>query len=238
MRFYGLCGLAALVILIVGAVGAASSFGALPDLLPAASAIVIDDGGGESRLSVLGNGLSMVCKKHTSEEAFPATAEPRNKGTYHIAYSECSAQINGTSIGPCTGLGDTTSGVILSLGEVNLVYDSLSPLGVALLFDEEVTPTHYECKSIVTTLVTLKGKLLCLLEKVNVSTVKNTLKCETLATAGDQKETEYYNDSGVLTKAVMLSAQSEGSFADESEELTSNLTCLIGNKEAACEIMG
>jgi hypothetical protein len=216
MRRITLLGVALLGVLVLAAV-ASSAAVALPTLNPN-TALTFTGTGGLLQLEVLGSSLKLESKKLDIEGSFAAGSV---LGPFHITFLETSAKLGTTGLGTCTGLADTTKpGAILSLGEDHIVYDSLSPLGAALLFLLE--PVHFECKSITTVLFTMTGSVLCLITPINTSTTAFKVKCE--GEKGDAKETKYWNDAGEEQKAELLSAENERAAVDASENEEASLT--------------
>ena len=215
MRRLKIIGVAALAVFALTAIASATAF-ALPTLNPN-TAVSFTGTSGIGKLEVLGSSLLVECKKNADEGSFAAGTV---LGPFHIKFSECTAKLGTTNLGTCTGLGDTETGVILSLGEDHLVYDSLSPLGAALLF--LVEPTHFECKSITTVLITVLGSVLCLITPIGTITKAPKVKCE--GEKGDAKETTYWNDAGETKTTALLSSENEKEEKDASENTEATLT--------------
>jgi hypothetical protein len=132
-------------------------------------------------------------------------------GTFHFDFLGC----NVTEPVPakCTGLGEATAGEILVLGTYHSVFDSLSPLGAALLM--LVNEVHFACSIV---LVKVKGELVCLVSVPGTKGTKVKLDCE--KTLGDPKEFTYWNNAGTEVKIPegLLAAESDGPFKDAAEE--------------------
>jgi hypothetical protein len=141
------------------------------------------------------------------EVLFEGSLSPR-LGPFHLHWHKCTTNLGGT----CTGLGDE-AGLILALGEAHLVWDSLEPLGAAILFLLE--HVHYACTVLGSTkLILVLGEVLCLITPINSLTKKFTIKCEKGAKAGDPAETMYWKDdeSGTLVEIPegLLASENEG----------------------------
>lgn len=207
---------ASLLFIIVLIALASSTAVALPTLKPN-TAVSFTGTAGVGKPEVLGSAFVVECKKIAYEASFAAETV---LGPFHLKLSECSAKLGTMNLGTCTGLGDTESGVVLALGEEHLVYDSLSPLGVAVLL--LVEPMHLECKSITTVLTTLEGSLLCLFTPINTLTKAPKVHCE--GEKGDAKETTYWNDAGEAKTAVLRTAENEKEAKDSSQSIEASLT--------------
>jgi hypothetical protein len=229
MRRLTTIGVAAIAVLVLGAMTATTSF-ALPTLKPNEKAIVIKtEKGSQTELQTLGASVKVTCETQKSESEFPAKSV---LGPFHISFEKCKGEIGGISAGTCTGSGDA-SGTILSLGEAHLVYDSLTVLGAAVLF--LVNETSFECKSIVTLKAVVKGSVLCLITPINSSANPHTLKCE--EEKGDPKETTYWNDAGVAQTTLLLTSENGGAFKDSAEGGEASLKSFIAGKEEKIEII-
>jgi len=177
----------------------------------------------ETKLTVLKSGLAVKCPEVTTE------GEQTGKtllGTFHLHWKGCTTSLGGT----CTGLGDE-SGLILALGTFHIVFDSLTTLGLGVLF--LVEPLHFTCVVGLSELLLVKGEVLCLATPTNSLTKTITVKCETGPENGDPKETVYWNHEtgaevkmgleGLLTSknggAFEMSAQAGEGVANLNEEL-------------------
>ena len=196
MRRLKVLGLMLLAVCAVAALASAAASAAtiLPKLLnakkEAANAKVEAKENTTTELQVLGAATKVKC---TSLESTAELNLEKTSGGYlgpfHITFKECSAEIGGINAGKCTGSGDAT-GVILVLGEVHLVFDSLTTLGVASLFlIPKANAVKFECKSLVTVKLEVLGSVLCLVSPINTLAKTSTLTCE--SEKGDQKETKY-----------------------------------------------
>jgi hypothetical protein len=199
---------------------------ALPTLLNAKKELVTEEKfKGTSTVTKLGvlEGADVECQKDKNE-GFLKQVEVLPKafgylGLVHITFEECSATVGGVKA-ICTGLGDST-GTILSLPEIHLVYDSLSPLGAAVLF--LVPLTHFECVALgfVKKLILVEGKVQCLITPLTL-TKKFEIKCEAKS-LGDPGEPTYWNDEG---NAVNIA---EGLLTSESDEKPNKMSSENGN---------
>jgi hypothetical protein len=171
---------------------------------------------GKGSLEVLKGAAVIECKKDKSEGTF----EPKKPlGSFHIDFEGCKA-----SIATCTGLGEPVAGTILTLGTFHLVYDTLgsvlSEAGVGVLF--LVLPTHFEC-TITNTLLVVEGEVLCLIKPVNTEVKHWEIVCERGATAGDPKETVYWNEAGTkiqMGENLLLTHENEKAGVMSSELTT------------------
>jgi len=208
--------LALMAVLALSAFASSTAFGADAEFLPAANEGYTGESG-EGRLLTLGK-KDVVCKKDTSSGVLSGRT-----ATLHIDFSECKGEKGLTT---CTGLGEA-SGVILVLASGLLVYDSLSPLGVAVLVT--LTPVHFSCSIV---LIEVTGKVLCLITPIETATKHGEIICEmSTATSGDPKETDYF-EGGVLktiTEAVGLLSSFNHGTPESSAELTSALILTTNN---------
>jgi hypothetical protein len=180
-------------------VSATTTFAADPEALPTAAEAYKGESG-SGTLRTLG-GKTIECKLALAEGTFTGRT-----GTLHGDLKECKGE---GGLVTCTGLGEA-SGVILTLGTGLLVYDSLSPLGVAILGKGE--PVHLACSIV---LVEIKGEGLCLITPVGTASKHFQTVCEmTSATSGDPKETKYW-EGGVehnLGLSALLVSFNHGTF--------------------------
>jgi len=161
----------------------------------------------ETKLSILGSGLQVICKKHTDE----GTLETGGKlGTFHIAFEEC-----GTSLGgKCTGLGDT-EGTILALGTQHLATNTALTVGYILFLTEHL---HFTCIVVgISKLVLVLGEYICEVTPINILATKLTITCKKGAEAGDPAVTSYVNDAG---KAATLTNALQSSEGDTTEVMS------------------
>jgi hypothetical protein len=198
---------------VVAALTAGSASATLPQLLTAAGALVEKETftgeSGKVSLRTLA-GHEFTCAKSTAEgELIENTTAKGFLGPFHITYKECTSP-TGLGNATCTGASDT-SGVILVLGEAHLVYDSLTTLGVGLLF--LISLFHFTCTLFgVNELMLLEGSFICLIKPINAVAKHFEIVCEEIAGTGDPKEAVYWNGSGVEQKTSLLSNKGETSF--------------------------
>jgi hypothetical protein len=209
--------LALMAVFALSAFASSTAFGADAEVLPTAS-LAYTGTSGPGTLRTVG-GKEVLCVSDTSSGNLAGRTV-----SVHIDFSTCKGE---GGLVTCTGLGEA-SGVILVLGSGLLVYDSLSPLGVAILVT--LTPVHFSCSIV---LVEVTGKVLCLVTPVGTSTKHGEIKCEmTTATSGVPKETDYF-EGGVTLKTVslaegLLTAFNHGT-PEQSAELTSALILTASN---------
>jgi hypothetical protein len=197
MKRLNLIGLALLAVFAFGAFAASSAF-ALPELLPLQATWTGKNDAANPTLETLAK-EKIVCTAATAE----GTQTSDTLGLFHISFTGCKA----AGVFNCNSLGDA-SGTILTLGQWHSVYDTLSPLGVALLFLPE--HLHFECSGFA--LVLVLGSLLCLVLEPTSSKLTHLFHCE--QTSGDQSERTWWNDAGVAQTAELKCAKNEG--AEES----------------------
>lgn len=202
-----------LVLVAVFASAAALSTSAyavsLPENLPLTSTGGKITGNSEGEPSL--NGATEIkCKEAPSEGTEEAGKEGvAPAGTYHITFKGCSTL---SGLVKCNSLGDA-SGVILALGTWKLVFDVISPeLLTATVFTQEVI--HIECS---TTLVEVKGSVLCLDLKPTESNVTHSFHC--IAEKAKATEKHYFSkDPGGTEVAVqLLCALNHGAFEECAE---------------------
>jgi hypothetical protein len=143
-------------------------------------------------------------------KAMEGTVEqPKPLGLFHLHLEGCTTTVLGQK-GECTGLGDE-KGTILSLGSYHLVYDSLTPLGAAILF--LLDNIHLSCTVLGVTalvLVPLGGMVLCLILSPEVLAASYEFHCKQGATTGVAEESKYYNEGGTLVSiSTLLAAENE-----------------------------
>jgi hypothetical protein len=158
---------------------------------------------------VLSNGNKVECESSssTSEE----TAPPR-AGLFHIVFKGCVGEVSGIKA-KCTGLGDTSTGEVLVLGEYHLVYDTGEPeLGVAVLF--LVNPTHFTCASLFLNVV--EGEEVCLVKEPYVEKTLHQLVC---ASKGGKQSDTWLNDSGETITPKLSVTEGENSRPEGAWEL-------------------
>jgi hypothetical protein len=192
-------------LLDVGVVVAATA-SALPQVLPETSGKSSEAiSTAEPKLVTLGGSvITCVKAKGTTTETGSTPL-----GLFHITFEKCTTVAGGVTV-PCTGLGDATSGEILTLGEYHLVYDKNSvELPVAILF--LIEHVHFTCGGIV--LVLVLGSELCLILEPYVLKTLHEFHC--IQSGGDPTDTKYLTDTtGVEATSGLKCSTSEG--AEES----------------------
>jgi hypothetical protein len=166
--------------------------------------------GGSATLSTLA-GTTITCKKVTGEGTIKA-----REGTVHADFKECTGPLGVQ----CTGLGEA-AGVILVLKSVLLVFDSLTPLGVAGL-QTLSAGVHFTCFGILFEILK-GGKDLCLGTPINTAAKHFEGKCE--LTNNDPKETTYWENNAMhtLTAAEGLLLQENHSSEEDAAFLGTGL---------------
>lgn len=211
MKLFKAIGLTLVAVFAIAAISSATAF-ALPALLNSekkeVKTKVTSNEEKVTELQTLGAGTKVECKSQKSESEITGETGP-----FHIEFKGCTAKIGGITAGTCTGTGDA-SGVILTLGKADLVFDSLTTLGVAVLFLLEPA-TAFSCKSIITVNESVTGDVLCLISPINTLSTSSTLKCE--QSSGDPKETTYWNAKGEPVKAELLTSENGGTPVDSAE---------------------
>ncbi len=195
------------VALCLAAVAMATTAAALPTVLPEAAASRGWTGKATSATEFQG-AETVKCTSATGEGEEEAK---KPLGTFKIDFKECSAELLKVKVA-CTGLGES-SGVILSTGSWHIVYDSLSPLGAAILY--LVLAVHFECS---TTLVTVPsgGMVLCLWTSLTKK-ASHEFQCKAIS-AKHPEESKYYNEAGTLVSiSPLLSSTNEGTAAESAQ---------------------
>jgi len=160
-----------------------------------------------------GAGAQTICET-ASGEATPSTDA---LGLFHIHFETCSTNLGGV----CTGLGDAAG--ILVLGEYHIVWDTLTTLGVAILFLPE--HVHWTCNPLgINTLVLALGSVICLILTPTTANVTHEFHCTRTATKGEQAELHYWNDAGVEQLANLKASTNEGVEERASELALGTLT--------------
>jgi hypothetical protein len=99
-------------------------------------------------------------------------------------------------------------GEVISKGEIHLVYDSLTTLGVAVLFLINPT-TKVTCETFgLKTTVSISGAKQCLVKAINTLAKTFELLCE--QSGGDPKEATFWNDEGKELKASLFCSTNGG----------------------------
>jgi hypothetical protein len=192
VRFVGVA--VAVAFVLAGALSAVAS-AALPVILPLATAERKWTGKSDGTVIelVTTGGETVSC------ESAPASGtEEKEKplGLFHIEFRNC--KLNGVDL--CTGLGDPTNGVILSLGTWHLVFDQLKPeLLTATLFLLETV--HFTCELGIPDLVEVSGTLVCLDLEATVKKFEHLFHCN--QSKGVQSNTVWFNEAGTEQKAAL-----------------------------------
>lgn len=206
LRLLVLVVFAVLVVGVVWVAGASASQG-LPTALSSATihskAVSLN-----APVYTLTNGNKVECTTATTGES-EETSE--HAGTFHIKFLGCVGELSGAKA-KCTGLGDSTTGEILTLGHYDLVYDTGSTeLGVAILF--LVEPTHFTCLGIFLNVV--EGEQVCLILEPYVEKTLHEMVCES-SSGGVQKET-YLNDNGETVSPKLTVTEGESTKVNAAE---------------------
>ncbi len=180
MQRLKILGVALMAVFALSAVVSATASAALPVVLPE-TAETWKGTSGSGTLETL-KGTQIVCKEATSEGTIEAK---KPLGLFHIDLHGCSS--SGVE---CMSLGDKNE-TILVLGSYHIVFDSLKPLGTAILFLLE--PVHNECP-LGGSLLILEGEVLCLIKPIEVLTKHLEIVCDD--TKGDPSETVYWGEKG------------------------------------------
>jgi hypothetical protein len=207
MRYWKLVGATIIVLCALGVAMTVSALGALPLVLPETAKTFTGKSVGTFELAKK-SGNKIECD---SLKAIEGTIEqPKPLGLFHFVIENCTTTVLGQS-GECTGLGDE-KGTILSLGSYHLVYDSLTPLGVAILF--LLGAIHLSCTVLGVTALTLMplgGMVLCLILSPEVLASVYEFHCnQTASGSGVAQESKYYNEGGTLVSiSTLLAAENE-----------------------------
>jgi hypothetical protein len=179
---------------------AVASAQGLPSLLPDPEEPVIADVTSISEAEyVLTNKNQMKC---TTSTVGTLEEESSSLGSFHMVLKGCLGTTSGISA-KCTGLGDGTTGEILSLGTYHLVYDTGgTELGVAALYLQ--APTHFTCAGLF--LNAISGQLICLIKEPYVEKTLHEVVCT--GASGKQTET-YLNDSGTTVSPKLSVSEGE-----------------------------
>ena len=197
-------GLALVAVCALGIMVVSSASG-LPSILPEEARSFTGKNVGAAKLEKH-NGEKVECSsaagEGTQERSTPL-------GQFHITFKGCKA----FSLFACTGLGDAAEAILTS-GSFHIVYDTLTPLGAAILF----LPgnTQFECGG-KTFVVKLGGMVLCLITTPLTNAKSHEFRCKKGASAGTAEETKYYNGGGTLTSISPL-LTTEGTTTEESNE--------------------
>jgi hypothetical protein len=193
---------------------AASAASALPEVLPQVKKTWTgkNDGTVKPKLETL-SGTKIECAKATGKGEDKSDTE----GTFTITFESCTTPSFFNAA--CNSSGDS-SGIILSTGKYHYVYDSLTTLGVAILF--EPNETVFECASFLKTKV--KGTLLCLVLEPTSSKATHLFHCE--QATGDPAEKFWWNDAGALQEVKLECSLNGGAFETCAELALAEVTYL------------
>jgi hypothetical protein len=172
MKKASILSVALVALFVAGAMIAASAF-ALPELLPHGKWEGKQKG---TALLESTSGTKVECKKGkgSGEETTDTL------GKFSIDFEECNCKSNGDA-----------AGVILTGGEYHYVFDSLTTLGVAVLF----LTVEVKLEGCTFGTVNVKpGKVLCLIKEPLVAGLTHTFKCE--QKEGKATEKTFWNDEG------------------------------------------
>jgi hypothetical protein len=203
VRRFGLLVLGLCVVLVVGVVWVAGASAAgLPTALAAGG---VKFGADATSISApvyeLSNGNKIEC---TTSTTGTSEEETGSTGYFHIKFVGCVGEVSGIKA-KCTGLGDSTTGEVLTLGKYDLVYDTAgSELGVAILF--LFGATHLTCAGLF--LNVFEGTLLCLIKEPYVEKVLHEMVC--IGKEGKQEET-LINDNGETVSPSLIVTEGENS---------------------------
>lgn len=196
MSRFRLLGLTLLAVLAVAAALSPAAF-ALPELLPI---------GAPSNFTGANDGTTFKFET-AKKEAVECTKVPSEgteandtAGVFHMTMEGCKSTVLGVA---CNSLGDPAK-TILGLGSFNHVFDSLSPLGEAILFTFQ--KIHIECTALV--LLILTGTVVCLWLEGLVSMATHLFHCN--ESAVKQEDAGYYNDSGTLVSTSLTTSENGG----------------------------
>lgn len=208
MKRFKLLGLALVAVFALAAAFSASAF-ALPELLnQAANEEYKGSNTAANPTLETTKAEKIVCSAATAE----GIQETDILGTFHIHFTGCES-----SGFKCNTTGDST-GIILSLGTFHYVFDSLSPLGVAILFLPE--EQNIKCTALVT--LKVKGTILCLVLEPLVSLATHEFHCT--QSGGKPSETTWWNDEGVAQSALALTSKNGGAFIESAEQALASVT--------------
>lgn len=209
MKRLNLLGVVLMAVFALSAFAATAAF-ALPEHLPKGAWTGKNDGTGKPKLETAAKSVIECGKAKGSGEDTSDTL-----GKFTIDFEECKTPSFFNAA--CNSAGDA-SGVILSTGEYHYVYDTLSPLGIAILFLPN--ETTFECASFLKTKVKSQGAnggLVCLILEPTVKQVTHLFHCE--QENGKQKEKVYWNDKSEEVKKVELLCSLNGGAFEECAEL-------------------
>jgi len=210
MQQLKLLGLFFAMISALGALAVSSASAALPVFLPEPSTAKPVTFTGKSAVSILEltAGRKVKCEKSTSTGEMHKPSE----GEFATEFKECESAAS-----KCTGTNNVVLGAITVKGDFALVFDTLTPLGVAMAWMPEVF--GFKCSGSPKNEV--KGCALGLIMPINTK-VKTTEHYTTLfeQSKGVNKELEYFNAAGTAkVECKLLANENGGVFAQAGLEL-------------------
>lgn len=150
----------------------------------------------------------IACEKGKNSGSITSSKE--GKATF--TFEKCTTSLFSIK---CNSEG-SAAGTIKTEGNFKLVYDSLSPLGVALLLTLPTT-LHIECSGF--GLLQVKGNLLILFKTFGTETKNLEFTLE--QSGGKPKDTTYW-EGGAEKHPLLLSAKNEGTFLESGDESKEN----------------
>jgi hypothetical protein len=171
MKRLSLLGVGVLVVLAATTAMTASASAVQPSNLP--TGVKAFTGKSEGTIVYHGEQGNVECKE--AEGTGEETSNEPPLGPFHIDFRLCELV---SLKAKCTGLGETTTGTILTLGTWHLPFDrevghGFTGLTVATLY--LINTVHLSCGALV--LIELKGELLCLDLKPTEATTKHSHHC-------------------------------------------------------------
>lgn len=185
----------------------ATTAAALPEVLPVENPNMTGESSGAVSIETV-KLETIRCAAATGE----GVQETDSSGTFHNHFTGCE------SAGfKCNTTGDA-AGVVLVLGKLNLVFDGLAPLTVAVLLSPEEVTIH--CSAFVT--LKFRGNELC--RGLEPLTVARTHSDHCVQSKGKSTDTTYYNDEGGAMTALLLVDKNGGPFEECAELALSSAT--------------
>jgi hypothetical protein len=197
MRRFKMFCLMLFAVSVVGA-GMAASVSALPSIL-----LLPTEPGGSLLIKSVTNTLKTTLETELSNKIngegvllqlhFPNVGEP--KGTYELLFLKVKFGVEAANT--CNSIGDAVGEVLLPKSTFHLVFDSLTPLGVALLI--LVPQFKFICKTGATTtlLASTEGNALVLVSPINTEVLTTgTIGGVSRCAAGTPKDKSWWNDAG------------------------------------------
>lgn len=200
-------GLTVVALFALFAIASATASAALPSvtLLPGEKFPVAFEGKSGKGILETVKGTTVKCSSGKSS----GSIEGEKTGKTTITFEGCES--SGFKCNT-TGKG---SGIIETSGTTTLVFDSLSPLGVALLL--AVNETTFECTALVK--VKVKGNILLLVKPLGEEVTSfELIVTQSKGVPGDTK----YFEGGVEKHPTLLSSIDGGAFENSADESTEN----------------